>query len=132
MQVNQGYAFNADHYCAKCLEDNGISKDSKFVTFMQWPEVDSPAHCAECGVPLDCQLTPHGVDYVLDSLKEAMFDLDSFRVVVKRPSYYAGAPRAEGILDDWAEMVRPYATDPEQKMVLELWRAAKEIYKHDL
>lgn len=33
-------------------------------------ELDSPAHCAECGAPLSHDLTPDGVEYVKQAIAE--------------------------------------------------------------
>ncbi len=34
-----------------------------------YPETDSPLHCSECGIPLQCSLTDYGVDYVKEHIK---------------------------------------------------------------
>jgi len=55
---------SVDYYCIDCLGD---SQDHQP---MLNPELDSPAHCAGCGVPLECQLTTEGVQYVKEAIAE--------------------------------------------------------------
>jgi len=60
-----GYAnFDAaDLVCENCLDiqDHFQVLDN--------PEVDSPIHCAICGIPLECQLTTDGIDYVKETIE---------------------------------------------------------------
>ena len=51
----------ADYVCGDCL-------DTKHSHAPLSGECDSPAHCSACGVPLECELTPDGVDYVKDNV----------------------------------------------------------------
>ena len=59
-----GFAYDGDTYCADCLPDcvKGDPLDNC--------ETDSPAHCGSCGVPLHCQLTIDGVEYVREAIAE--------------------------------------------------------------
>jgi len=61
-----GYATNdGDHLCCDCGDDTG---EPLFCGF----EVDSPAHCAECGCLIEGQsLTTDGRDYVAGKLVDA-------------------------------------------------------------
>lgn len=53
----------ADLVCEDCLSDKHNCQP------MDNCEVDSPAHCSICGVPLNCTLTVEGVEYVKESIK---------------------------------------------------------------
>ena len=60
----EGYAYDADTYCQDCLPNGAVT------TPLDNSETDSPAHCGGCGVPLHCQLTTDGVDYVKESIED--------------------------------------------------------------
>jgi hypothetical protein len=60
----EGFAYDADLYCADCLPD-GVDGEPT-----DWTETDSPDHCGGCGIPLHCQLTTDGIAYVKESLAE--------------------------------------------------------------
>lgn len=55
----------ADHFCEDCHDGKGncVALDSS-------EELDSPAHCNVCGVPLECELTEEGKNYVRESLRD--------------------------------------------------------------
>jgi len=61
----QGYAYDADMYCADCL-DTDLPKATSLGT----NECDIPSHCAACGVPLECDLLPEGIRYLKESIAE--------------------------------------------------------------
>ena len=54
----------ADFVCEDCLIP-GHDHQPLFSS-----EVDSPAHCSICGIPLNCQLTIDGVGYVKEAIAE--------------------------------------------------------------
>lgn len=73
-----GYTADADHWCKDCLREHYPGTDER------WPgvgeedsegnepgacfdEVDSPAHCCQCGDLLDAPLTSDGLDYVIEA-----------------------------------------------------------------
>jgi len=58
----QGYVGSADLWC-----NEHKPKDAENMGY--YPEMDSPAHCAECGRPLQCTLTDYGVEYVKEALQ---------------------------------------------------------------
>ena len=51
-----------DHVCHDCLDPKHDHES------LDNPELDSPAHCSICHIPLNCQLTTDGVDYVRELL----------------------------------------------------------------
>lgn len=59
----QGYAADADYYCLKCTP-------SVAAPLSAHEELDSPAHCAHCGIPLAHALTEEGAAYVARRLDE--------------------------------------------------------------
>ena len=63
-EPEDGYAYDSDTYCSDCLPDgaDGLPLGAN--------ETDSPSHCGDCGVPLHCQLTSDGVQYVRESIKD--------------------------------------------------------------
>jgi len=55
----------SDYSCGSCIDlltRNTIPMDN--------PELDAPAHCSNCGVPLECRLTTDGVEYIEELLAE--------------------------------------------------------------
>ena len=54
---------NAEFLCGNCAGD-----DNEYIGDVG--EVDSPSHCAVCGVPLVCSLTSVGVAYVKEKISE--------------------------------------------------------------
>ena len=62
-----GYVdFNAcDHVCENCIEseENAAPLDPSTA-------IDYPAHCADCGVPLDHSLTDEGVRNVKEAIED--------------------------------------------------------------
>ena len=53
-----------DHFCLDCHPEGSDTAS------LNGEYLDSPAHCADCGCPLDHELTAEGVEYV----KEAIAD----------------------------------------------------------
>ncbi len=60
-QPVEGFVFDADTYCDDCLEP-GDPRDSAA------GETDCPQHCSGCGVPLECELTEAGIEYVKEAI----------------------------------------------------------------
>lgn len=62
-----GYAVFSicDHVCEDCLDTT--DDDCAEITS---EELDSPAHCCNCGAPLKHQLTSDGVAYVKEAIAE--------------------------------------------------------------
>lgn len=52
-----------EHFCSLCLNHEHDHESMSFT------EVDSPAHCIDCGVPLYCSLTTDGIEYVNEAVK---------------------------------------------------------------
>ncbi len=59
----EGYVGDGDIYCEDCKHDGDESLG-------YYEETDTPSHCAECGVPIQCSLTDYGVEYVKESIAE--------------------------------------------------------------
>lgn len=64
-QPVEGYYYDAGVYCKDCLE--GAPQD-KMESYSG--ESDYPIHCMECGIPIECQLTDDGVEYVREATSE--------------------------------------------------------------
>lgn len=56
-QPVKGFVAEADVWCEDCKQEGDES-------LQYYSESDTPLHCAECGVPIQCSLTDYGVDYV--------------------------------------------------------------------
>lgn len=54
---------NAALWCEACSPDGATPVNGS-------NETDTPSHCEGCGVPLECTLTPDGVTYVQDAIRE--------------------------------------------------------------
>ena len=57
-----------DHFCSYCLPTRWEDDASPIGN----EEIDSPQHCCNCGVPLKHRLTLDGIEYVRESIKEAI------------------------------------------------------------
>lgn len=55
-----GFIYEASTYCEEHAPEGAIEDHN--------PEVDSPMHCDVCGIPLKCDLTTDGVQYVREEL----------------------------------------------------------------
>lgn len=64
-EAENGYAYDADTYCADCL-----GADLPKAMPLGTNECDSPSHCAKCGVPLQCDLTEEGIQYLKESIAD--------------------------------------------------------------
>lgn len=101
------YIFETSEYCEQCAPDGADAEGT--------PEVDAPIHCAECGEPLDCTLTPEGVDYVLDHMRDSLRESRESRnhiipmlgTAEESLVYYHGSRHIE-IVRDWAEVISWY------------------------
>lgn len=59
----EGFVYAADVYCEDCLL-SAAPRESYY------GESDGPVHCGDCGVPIICELTPEGLEYVKESIAE--------------------------------------------------------------
>jgi len=67
----EGFVCDGDVYCEDCLDDTLCKSDEVREIFEVYEgESDSPTHCGWCGVPIIHDLTPEGVEYVREALKE--------------------------------------------------------------
>jgi hypothetical protein len=57
---------NCVHVCADCVSD----ADAGNLYPLDFEELDSPAHCVDCGAPLMHALTSEGVAYVREAIAE--------------------------------------------------------------
>ena len=64
-QAVPGFAYDADTYCEDCL-GNDLAKAQSLGS----NECDCPSHCADCGIPLDCNLTEEGIRYLKESIAD--------------------------------------------------------------
>ena len=80
-----GYAYDADTWCEQCLRgainnlpehellapvDDYIDGNVNGCMPTDNGETDSPDHCNACFIPLHCQLTTVGVEYVKEKIAE--------------------------------------------------------------
>jgi hypothetical protein len=73
-------------------------------------ETDTPENCSVCGRPLQYALTPAGVQYVLDAIKEALYEwpLGAEKgPSIRKPDYYEGCSNI-AVVQDWAKDLKNY------------------------
>ena len=58
-----GFVIDGEIYCDNCLRPDDPRHEYS-------GETDSPAHCSDCGIPLICDLTCEGVEYVKDAIAD--------------------------------------------------------------
>ncbi len=63
-------------YCPACYEGMGLAggdgrSDADCPIFSIGHEADAPSHCAECDALIPHDLTPDGVEYVREAVREA-------------------------------------------------------------
>jgi hypothetical protein len=123
----QGYAYDGDMYCSSCLP---VSTSHDGVS-IGGGETDSPSHCGGCGVPLECELTSDGVDYVADAVYDCLA-VDSSRFFVTRPSgdgYYKNMLDCQ-VLEDWIELARSHSPNACQERAFKAFELAKKLSWH--
>jgi hypothetical protein len=91
-------------YCEKCATNEMES----------WPdgggESDSPQNCANCHMPLDNPLTPDGVNYVIQSVRESLQGGKGTYLIVLpcyQGTYYQDSPQV-AIVRDWLRQLEWY------------------------
>lgn len=79
------------------------------------PEVDSPLHCEVCYMPLECSLTPDGVNYVIEQT------LCGTIPTLWRDGWYEGYPFHEPTRD-WIKEISQYGGLSDQhEYIIELF-----------
>ena len=122
---------DADDFCELCFrdipEEDLASGDGPYddlfaphVYDTTYMEVDSPLHCSQCHRPLQCSFTDHGVELVVNRLRESLdkTGTDFYRKLGDFMEYYAGSPSYTIDLD-WAEQIAWYGLDGEPDEILQ-------------
>lgn len=107
--MNGHFHYDGQEFCETCLpvDENHPDVD------LDQGEQDYIAHCCHCHRPLDCSLTSHGVDQVIESLAEALANEEWESREIRDVShltgedYYKGLPHW-AVLMDWAEHIESY------------------------
>jgi len=55
---------HGEHFCADCIPETMESSEP-----LDGVEMDYPAHCSNCGIPLCHELTVSGVEYIKECLE---------------------------------------------------------------
>jgi len=66
----QGFVQNADVWCKEHTNPGLEDMVLCYTIIPLHGESDTPCHCANCGRPLDCELTDDGVEYVKEQLAD--------------------------------------------------------------
>ena len=136
------YVFQADYLCDNCRGELDVPKPSYPEPFDtdDYPmpvsdagECDSPCHCGTCGQPIDYSLTEDGIRYVLESIRESLEDAvaqgrDSTwdRVMPmegtaeETHTWWHGSRHVE-IVRGWAEDLRNYSLEPDERALVDLF-----------
>ena len=109
--MTQAYYSDADLYCEHCAPNDAEPVQSN--------ETDNPSHCGACHEPLTYTLTPDGVNYVLEDIRESMANQGGWDTVhdCYNGTWYEGSRHVE-IVRDWAtELGNYFLSDADTKLV---------------
>lgn len=121
MYYRDTYCDGFEYHCEFCARDWEEKIDSENF-------VDSPLNCAHCHCPLDYSLTPDGIEYVLDAMRESLRVGKTERDKIHdcyNGTYYEGSRHCE-IVRDWAEHLRWYGLDNRTERFIELYLSRTE------
>jgi hypothetical protein len=113
------YIFDADIYCDDCAPNEAESDSG---------ESDCPQNCSVCHCPLYTPLTKHGVEYVLDKIRESLREGREKRRTIHpcyKGTYYEGSQHGQ-IVEDWTRDLSDYFLEGKDGRLVELFLAIRE------